>query len=143
MTGKQLFALAKKHGTPLVVIDHDVIRRNYATFRKRLPKVQAYYAVKANPASEIIETLYKAGASFDVASFPEFLLVHQFIKHLPSKERQDFIWDKSFTPIRSSPSKSCKLSISTSRSSRMTTTTNCARSGGMPERRARAVVACL
>jgi len=40
MTGKQLFALAKKHGTPLVVIDHDVIRRNYATFRKRLPKVK-------------------------------------------------------------------------------------------------------
>ena len=34
----------------VVVIDHDVIRRNYAEFRKHLPKVQAYYAVKANPA---------------------------------------------------------------------------------------------
>ena len=34
----------------LVVIDHDVIRRNYAEFKKHLPKVQCYYAVKANPA---------------------------------------------------------------------------------------------
>jgi len=94
MTQNQLRALAAKHGTPIVVIDHDEIRRNYATFRRYLPKVQAYYAVKANPAPEIIRTLYQAGASFDVASFPEFLMVHENIKHLPAKERQDYIWDK-------------------------------------------------
>lgn len=94
MTKKELLAVAKKHGTPVVVIDHDVIRRNYATFRKHLPKVQAYYAVKANPAPEIVRTLYKVGASFDVASLPEFLLVHENIENLPAKARQDFIWDK-------------------------------------------------
>jgi ornithine decarboxylase len=94
MTQKELLAVARLHGTPVVVIDHEVIRRNYAEFRKRLPKVQAYYAVKANPAPEIVRTLYKAGASFDVASFPEFMLVHENIKKLPAKERQDFIWDK-------------------------------------------------
>src|SRR6266576_1844226 len=91
---KQLEDLAKEHGTPIVVIDHDQIRRNYAEFKKHLPKVQAYYALKANPAPEIIRTLYKAGASFDVASLPEFMLVYQNIKHLPTKEQQDFIWDK-------------------------------------------------
>jgi ornithine decarboxylase len=94
MTAKQLQAIAHEHGTPVVVIDHDVIRRNYASFRRHLPKVQAYYAVKANPAPEIVRTLYKAGASFDVASFPEFMQVYENIKHLPAKERQDFIWDK-------------------------------------------------
>ena len=94
MNPKQLQALAKEHGTPLVVIDHDEIRRNYAEFKKRLPKVQAYYAVKANPAPEIVRTLYKAGASFDVASLPEFMLVYQNIKELSPKEQQDFIWDK-------------------------------------------------
>lgn len=94
MTKRQLQALARQHGTPIVVIDHDVIRGNYASFRRHLPKVQAYYAVKANPAPEIVQTLYKAGASFDVASLPEFLLVHENIKHLPAKARQDFIWDK-------------------------------------------------
>src|ERR1700686_1291812 len=94
MTRKQLQILAKEHGTPVVVIDHDVIRRNYATFRRHLPKVQAYYAVKANPAPEIVRTLYEAGASFDVASLPEFQLVHRNIENLPAKQRQDFIWDK-------------------------------------------------
>jgi ornithine decarboxylase len=94
MTKKELLAVARKYPTPVVVIDHEVIRRNYANFRRYLPKVQAYYAVKANPAPEIVRTLYKAGASFDVASLPEFLLVHKNIEHLPAKERQAFIWDK-------------------------------------------------
>ena len=94
MTVRQLQAIAKEHGTPVVVIDHEIIRRNYAEFRKHLPKVQGYYAVKANPAPEIIRTLYKAGASFDVASLPEFMLAYRQIKHLPARQRQDFIWDK-------------------------------------------------
>ncbi len=94
MTTSEIRELAREHGTPLVIIDHDVIRRNYARFRKFLPKVQAYYAVKANPAPEIVRTLYRAGASFDVASFPEFMLVYENIRGLPRKEQQDFIWDK-------------------------------------------------
>jgi ornithine decarboxylase len=94
MTPKQLPAVAREHGTPVVVIDHDVIRKNYAEFKRHLPKVQAYYAVKANPAPEIVRTLFRAGASFDVASLPEFMTVYENIRHLPPKEQQDFIWDK-------------------------------------------------
>lgn len=94
MTAKELQRIAKEHGTPVVIIDHDVIRKNYAEFKKHLPKVQAYYAVKANPAPEIVRTLYKAGASFDVASLPEFMTVYENIKELPPKAQQDFIWDK-------------------------------------------------
>jgi ornithine decarboxylase len=94
MTSRQLQAIAREHGTPVVVIDHDILRANYASFKKHLPKVQAYYAVKANAEPAIVETLYKAGASFDVASLPEFMLVYENIKHLSKKEQQDFIWDK-------------------------------------------------
>jgi ornithine decarboxylase len=94
MTKNQLQSLAKKHGTPLVVIDHDVIRKNYAEFRRHLPKVQCYFAVKANAEPAIVRTLYKSGASFDVASLPEFMLVFENIKKLPAKKQQDFIWDK-------------------------------------------------
>ncbi len=86
--------LIAEHGTPLFVVDHAEIRRNYAEFRKRLPRVQAYYAVKANPDPAIVRTLHEAGGSFDVASMPEFEIVYQYIKDLPPKERQDFIWDK-------------------------------------------------
>src|ERR1700758_1299735 len=94
MTAKELQRIAKEHGTPVVIIDHDVIRKNYADFKKHLPRVQAYYAVKANPAPEIVRTLYEAGASFDVASMAEFHIVHDNIKDLPASQRQDFIWDK-------------------------------------------------
>lgn len=86
--------LAQEHGTPLFIIDHDELRKNYASFKKHLPRVQAYYAVKANSDPQIVKTFYEAGASFDVASMAEFRLVHDNIKKLPAKERQAFIWDK-------------------------------------------------
>ena len=94
MTAKKLQALARTHGTPLILVDHDILRENYASFKRHLPKVQAYFAVKANADPAIVRTFYRAGASFDVASLPEFMLVYENIKHLPPKEQQDFIWDK-------------------------------------------------
>ncbi len=86
--------LAKKHGTPLFIVDHDEIRKNYAKFKKHLPRVQAYYAVKAEPLPEIVRTLYRCGASFDVASMPEFKIVYSNIKSMEARKRQDWIWDK-------------------------------------------------
>lgn len=94
VTPDLLQELAQKHGTPLFVVDHEQLRQNYAEFKRHLPRVQAYYAVKANPDPAIVRTLYAAGASFDVASMPEFLIVYEYIKHLPPQERQRFIWDK-------------------------------------------------
>jgi ornithine decarboxylase len=90
----RLQKLAREHGTPLFVVDHDALRKNYREFKRYLPRVQVYYAVKANPLPEIVRTLYREGASFDVASMPEFMIVHENIKHLPAQERQDWIWDK-------------------------------------------------
>ena len=94
MTKRQLQQIARKEGTPVVVIDHNVVRANYKAFHQHLPRVQAYYAVKANPDPAIVRSLYKIGASFDVASLAEFRLVYENIKELPAKEQQDFIWDK-------------------------------------------------
>ncbi len=93
-TPTALKKLAEEHGTPLFVVDHEELRRNYAMFKKCLPRVQAYYAVKANPDPAIVKTLFDAGASFDVASMPEFHIVHEYIKDMPDKERQAWIWDK-------------------------------------------------
>jgi len=91
---RKLQQLAREHGTPLFIVDHSILRKNYQTFKKYLPRVQAYYAVKANCDPAIVKTLYQEGASFDVASMPEFMLVYENIKKLPAKQRQDFIWDK-------------------------------------------------
>ncbi len=93
-TMRRLEELAQTHGTPLIVVDHEVLRRNYAEFRRNLPRVQVYYAVKANPDPEIVKTFYALGASFDVASLAEFLLVYENTKPLTDRERQDFIWGK-------------------------------------------------
>src|SRR5512145_791816 len=102
MNRSELARIARKHGTPVVVIDHEEVRRSYASFRRHLPRVQAYYAVKANPAPEIVRTLYRAGASFDAASLLVVMLVHENVRHLPARARQDFIWDKIVyaTPIK-------------------------------------------
>ena len=91
---KRLQELGKKHGTPLFVIDHDALRKAYREFRRHLPRVQVYYAVKANPDPLIVRTLFEEGASFDVASMPEFMIVHENIKKLSAKKRQQWIWDK-------------------------------------------------
>ena len=91
---RTLKKLAEQHGTPLFVVNHDELRRNYVTFKKYLPRIQAYYAVKANPDPAIVKTLFDAGASFDVASMPEFHIVHEYIKDMPDKQRQAWIWDK-------------------------------------------------
>jgi ornithine decarboxylase len=94
MTPGQIEAIASEHGTPVVVVDHDVLRQSYAAFRRHLPRVQAYYAVKANPDPAIVRTLFRAGASFDVASLQEFMLVVKNVEGLPAKQQQDFVWDK-------------------------------------------------
>jgi ornithine decarboxylase len=91
---KTLLRLAKTHGTPLFVVDHRALRENYGQFRKYMPRVQVYFAVKANSDPEIVRTFYEAGSSFDVASIAEFLTVHENVKDLPEDQRQAFIWDR-------------------------------------------------
>jgi ornithine decarboxylase len=86
--------LAQQEGTPLFIVDHEKIRQNFRRFRKALPRVQCYFAVKANSLDQIIQTLFTEGASFDVASFPEFMQVHKYIKKWGQKERHGFIYDK-------------------------------------------------
>ena len=47
---------------------HDVVRARYNTLRQALPSAEIYYAVKANPAPEIISTVAALGADFNLAS---------------------------------------------------------------------------
>jgi ornithine decarboxylase len=56
---------------PCLVLDLKVVRANYKAFRKALPQALIYYAVKANPAPEILRLLASEGSCFDTASVPE------------------------------------------------------------------------
>ena len=91
---EELLALSAEHGTPLFILDHEKIRANYRTFVKHLPRVQCYYAVKANFTQEVIETLFAEGASFDVAAYNEFMQVYSCIERFDDAAKQQFIWNK-------------------------------------------------
>lgn len=61
-------AQMKKHKTPFMLIRRSVLDRQFARFRKALPEVAPYFAIKANPNPKIIKHFANLGASFDVAS---------------------------------------------------------------------------
>jgi ornithine decarboxylase len=56
---------------PCLVIDLDVVRDNYLSFVRAMPATRIFYAVKANPAPEILSLLAGLGSCFDTASVPE------------------------------------------------------------------------
>jgi ornithine decarboxylase len=60
---------------PRLVVDLDVVRENYLAFSEALPDTRVFYAVKANPAPEVLQLLADLGASFDTASVAEIDMV--------------------------------------------------------------------
>jgi ornithine decarboxylase len=69
------FLADRRPETPCLVVDLDVIAESYQKLRKLLPLAQVFYAVKANPAPEIVAMLNQLGSSFDTASRGEIDLV--------------------------------------------------------------------
>ncbi|MDS1137872.1 ornithine/lysine decarboxylase [Nitratireductor indicus] len=65
------FLATRRPEGPCLVVDLDVVRENYCAFEKALPDSKIYYAVKANPAPEILRLLAQLGSSFDTASVAE------------------------------------------------------------------------
>ena len=64
------FATRRPDG-PCLVVDTEVVRDNFNAFKKALPDSRIFYAVKANPAPEILRLLALLGSSFDCASVAE------------------------------------------------------------------------
>jgi ornithine decarboxylase len=60
---------------PCLVVDLDVVRENYRAFAKALPDSRVFYAVKANPAPEVLSLLAQLGSCFDAASVTEIEMV--------------------------------------------------------------------
>ena len=56
---------------PVLIVDLDVVRDNYTAFAKALPDTRVFYAVKANPAPEVLTLLASLGSCFDTASVAE------------------------------------------------------------------------
>ena len=65
------FLATRRPASPCLVVDLDVVRDNYCAFTKALPDSRIFYAVKANPAPEILKLLASLNSSFDTASVAE------------------------------------------------------------------------
>ncbi len=62
------FLAEEKPATPCLVVDLEIVAENYRRLAAALPLAEIYYAVKANPAPEILAVLRDLGARFDAAS---------------------------------------------------------------------------
>ena len=69
------FLRNRRDDCPCLVVDLDVVRENYKTFAHALPDSRVFYAVKANPAPELLKLLVALGSCFDTASVAEVEMV--------------------------------------------------------------------
>jgi ornithine decarboxylase len=65
------FLRTEKPEGPCLVVDLEVVRENYLAFARTMPGTRIFYAVKANPAPEILSLLASLGSCFDTASVAE------------------------------------------------------------------------
>jgi ornithine decarboxylase len=73
--GPDFKALVAQHGSPLLVLDCDVVRRQYRSLQAALPGVGLFYALKPLPHPAVIAELRDLGGCFDVATSGEIRLV--------------------------------------------------------------------
>jgi ornithine decarboxylase len=65
------FLKTRREDGPCLVVDIEVVRENYHKFARALPDSRVFYAIKANPAPEILKLLAELGSCFDAASVGE------------------------------------------------------------------------
>ncbi|NOT42343.1 MAG: type III PLP-dependent enzyme, partial [Alphaproteobacteria bacterium] len=65
------FLETAKLPSPCLVVDVDMVEHHHAGLVRALPEANIFYAVKANPAVEVVSRLATAGSNFDTASLGE------------------------------------------------------------------------
>jgi ornithine decarboxylase len=70
-TFDRIKAFADTKETPFLVVDTKIIDKAYDELLNAFPIAKVYYAVKANPAPEVIQLLKDKGSNFDIASIYE------------------------------------------------------------------------
>lgn len=68
---QRILNFAERKETPFLVVDLNTIREKYLELVDGFKYASVYYAVKANPANEVISLLAELGSNFDIASIYE------------------------------------------------------------------------
>ena len=73
MTSQRIldFLATERPEGPCLVVDLDIVRQNFLRLSEAFPATGIYYAVKANPAPEILALLASLDSCFDTASVAE------------------------------------------------------------------------
>ena len=69
--------LVAQHGSPLLLLDCQVVREQYQLLKRALPNVTLHFALKPLPHDIVVKTLLREGASFDLASNGEVDMVQR------------------------------------------------------------------
>jgi ornithine decarboxylase len=67
------FLAQHQPATPCLVLDVDRVEDNFRALRDALPLARIYYAVKANPAHQVLRRLVGLSSHFDAASIEEVM----------------------------------------------------------------------
>ena len=90
--------VAAKVEEPFYVCDLGVVVSQFYQWKRSLPRVEPFYAVKCNPDRAIIMTLAKLGANFDCASRTEINLVLSVAKELGMTKPPEIIFANPCKP---------------------------------------------
>lgn len=90
--------LVAQHGSPLLILDCDVLRAQYRALQAALPEVRLYYAIKSMPHPDALAALAAEGAAFDIATTGEIEMLRgvgvnpsETIHTHPIKREQDIL----------------------------------------------------
>src|SRR5436190_5077161 len=68
-------AARSRYERPFVILDTAIVRQKARRFRAALPRVQAHYAVKANPDRRVLDVLQQERVGCEIASSAELDLL--------------------------------------------------------------------
>jgi ornithine decarboxylase len=74
---RRLVEMSRGLDTPVLLLDRATLRRAYSRLRAALPEADCFYAVKANPHVEVLQTLAAQGSGFEVSSLAELRAVRE------------------------------------------------------------------
>lgn len=71
----EIIEFSKKSENAILILDIDIVEKNYKNLKKNLNRSEIFYAVKANSDERILKRLISLNSSFDVASIGELELL--------------------------------------------------------------------
>ena len=101
------FLAQHQPATPCLVLDVDRVEANFSALRKALPLARIYYAVKANPARQVLERLVGLASHFDAASIEEVIAcldagAQPDLRHQQVSVRHDWAepgWERHYSTV--------------------------------------------